>query len=202
MRLQLEYFHDALRAGEQGRRSATVNDPQNAAGTGDYFRRVRVLRERMIAAVKWKRLDLGGLPLVIDPELTMAIGVLLGDNKTGWVGPYHPRSSRPLGDKKIKLVAQNQQLAIFPRPTIPDEVDLEAADLSNVRTWFYLTHRHVKGDKVIVSNELSEAAETSPKGYVTRWSRRIPFPDVVFEGVVPYVGGDGSGGYEVAVDEK
>jgi hypothetical protein len=202
MNLRLEYFHDALRAGEQLRRSATPNDPLNAAGTGDYFRRVRVLRDRLIKEVKWSRLNLGGLPLVVNPDMTMAIGVLLGDNQTGWVGNFHPRSHRPLGEKKVKLVSQNRQLAMIHRPMVPDEVDVEEADLSKVRTWFFLTKRRVMGDKVIVSNELSEAAETSKNGYVKRWARRIPFPDVVFEGVVPYVGGDGSSGYEVAVDEK
>jgi hypothetical protein len=202
MHLKLEYFHDAIRAGEQLRRSATPDDPPNAGGTDDYFRRVRVLRSRLTTEAKWARLNLDGLPLVIDPRRTMAIGVLLGDNQTGWVGAYHPRSRRPMGEKKVKLVAKNQQLAMIPRPADPDEVDLDAADLSNVRTWFLLTHRRVKANKVIVSNELSEATETSHNGYVTRWAHRIPFPDVVFEGVVPYIGSGRSSGYEVAVDEK
>jgi len=153
---------------------------------------------------KWSRADLDGLPLVINPTLTMAIGVLLGDHKTGWLGSYHPRSRRPVGEKKIKLVAQNQQLAMIPRPSVADEVDIESADLSNVHTWFLLTYRRVRGDKVIVSGELSEASETGLDAYVRRWVRRIPFPDLPFEGVIPYVsnGDGGSEGYEVAVDEK
>jgi hypothetical protein len=202
MNLRLEYFHDALRAGEQLRRSATLNDPPNAPGTDDYFRRVRVLRDRLINEAKWSRLNLEGLPLVVNPGRTMAIGVLLGDNQTGWVGNYHPRNVRAMGEKKVKLVAQNQQLAMIPRSAAHDEVDIEEADLSKVRTWFFLTKRRIIADKVIVSNELSEAAETTKNGYVKRWARRIPFPDVVFEAVVPYDGGSASSGYEVAVDEK
>lgn len=202
--LQAEYFTNALYAGEQARRLVTKNDPNNAAGTVDYFRRVRTIREGLIAAVAWSRLDFEGLPLVVNPDLTMAIGVLNGDHQTGWVGAYHPRNKRPLGEKKIKLVAQNQQLAMIPRPAVQEEVDVEAADLSKVRTWFFLTNRRVRGGQVIVSSELSEAAEISKENYVTRWARRIPFPDVTFEGVIPYVGGDdeGSDEYEVAVEEK
>jgi hypothetical protein len=202
--LRLEYFQDALLAGEQARRSVTENDPKNAAGSQDYFRRMRVLRERLIAAAGYKRADLDGLPLVMNPYKSVAIGVLLGDHQTGWVGPYHPRSRRPLGEKKLKLVAKNQQLAMIPRPVGADEVDLEAAELSGVQTWFFVTYRRVRGERVIVSSELSQPEETDAEGYGTRWGRRIPFPDVTFDGVKPYVdnGAGGSGGYEVAVDEK
>jgi hypothetical protein len=200
--LRLEHFHDALRAGEQARRLITWNDPISAAGTDDYFRRVRVLRERLITEVKWERADLDGLPLVINPQRTMAIGVLLGDHKTGWVGPYHPRSRRPVGEKKVKLVAQNQQLTLIPRPVMAEEVDIESADLTNVRTWFFLTYRRVKGSSVTVSSELSQPSETGLDSYVKHWVRRIPFPDLTFEGVIPYQSDETHGGYEVAVDEK
>jgi len=203
--LRVEYFHDALRAGEQARRLVTKNDPKNAAGTVDYFQRVRVLREGLITKANWARADLDGLPLVANPDLTMAIGVLLGDHKTGWLGPYHPRSRRPVGEKKIKLVAQNQQLALIPRPAVADEVDLETADLSNVHTWFLITYRRIKEDRVIVSSELSEPEETGLDAYVKRYIRRIPLPDLDFKGVTPYRGNGSDGGsteFEVAVDEK
>ncbi len=202
--LRLDYFYDALHAGEQARRLVTKNAPKNAPGTEDYIQRVSVLRERLITEARWARADLDGLPLVINPKLTMAIGVLLGDHKTGWVGPYHPRSGRPVGEKKIKLVAQNQQLAMIPRPPVADEVDIESTDLSNVHTWFFVTHRRVRDNRVIVSSELSEPSEIGLDAYVRRWIRRIPFPDLPFEGVTPYEGnGDKEPrGYEVAVDEK
>ena len=75
--IKLVQLHDALRAGEEARRLTTANDPRNAAGTVDYFRRIRVLRERLIADSQWARLDLNQLPLVANPDRTMAIGVLL-----------------------------------------------------------------------------------------------------------------------------
>ena len=170
---------------------------------------MRVLRERLIDKLKWARSDLDGLPLVVNPERTMAIGVLLGDRKTGWVGPYHPRSRRPVGEKKIKLVAHNDQpeldLGLPPRQIPPGEIDIRSEGLAGVRTWFLVTHRRVDREGgVRVSSELSEPSETGLSAYVERWIRRIPFPDLVFESVVPYSDNQeqDSGGYEVAVDEK
>jgi hypothetical protein len=202
--LKLEYFYDALRAGEQARRLVTENDPPNAGGTEDYFRRVRVLRERLIELVHWARGELDGLPLVVNPGKTIAIGVLLGDYKTGWVGPYHPRSKRPVGEAKVGLVAQNgQQEVLFRRPLVAGEVDLEAEDLSRLKTLFFVTHRRpLKDGVVVVSSELSLPSDTSRTGYVDKWAHRIPFPDLTFENVSPRIDGDGEGSYDVAVDEK
>jgi hypothetical protein len=203
--LKLEYFYDALRAGEQARRLVSKNDPRNASGTEDYFKRVRVLRERLIELVHWARGELDGLPLVVSPDRTMAIGVLLGDHQTGWVGPYHPRSMRPVGEAKVGLVAQNgQQEVLFRRPLVADEVDLEAEDLFRLKTWFFVTYRRPHKDGVVVvSSELSLPLRVSKTGYVDLWSRRIPFPDLTFENVTPRIDEDESeGGYEVAVDEK
>jgi hypothetical protein len=202
--IQLDQLHDALRAGEQARRLTTPNDPPNAAGTEDYFRRVRVLRDRMIADVGWCRSNLNQLPLVVNPARTIAVGVLLGDHQTGWVGPYHPRSKRPVGGGKIKLVVQNDQLALFPRLIDPEEVDLAAEDLTKLETWFLISYRRSRRNYVRISAELSLPSETSEDNYVIRYRRRIPLPDLRFEGVIPYVDGDddGSDGYEVPVDEK
>jgi hypothetical protein len=202
--LKLDYFCDALRAGEQARRLVTRNDPSNAAGTEDYFKRVRVLRERLIENAHWARGELDCLPLVVSPDRAMAIGVLLGDHQTGWPGLYHPRSRRPVGEAKVGLVAQNgQQEVLFRRPLVADEVDLEAEDLFKLRTWFLVTYRRPKRDVVIVSSELSLPSQISRTGYVDKWADRIPFPDLRFENVTPRVDdGEGDEGYDVAVDEK
>jgi hypothetical protein len=202
--IQLDQLHDALRAGEQARRLTTLNDPRNAPGTEDYYRRVRILRERMIADVGWSRLDLNQLPLVVNPARTIAVGVLLGDHQTGWVGPYHPRSKRPVGEGKIKLVVQNEQLALFARPVGPEEVDLAAEDLTKLETWFLISHRRSRRNHVRISAELSLPCETSESNFVIKYRRRIPLPELRFEGVIPYIDGDddGSDGYEVPVGEK
>ena len=202
--LQVDYFHHAVRGGEEVRRLVTQNDPRNAAGTVDYYRRIRVLRERLINDQGWKRAEVNQLPLVVNSDKTLAIGVLLGNYQTGWVGPYHPRSKRPIGEGKLKLVAQNQQLALIPKPVEPDEIALEDDDLANIQTWFYMTYRRVFRDVVRVSSELSLPAQVNPSNYVERWARRIPIPDIDFEGVIPYIEGtdDGPDEYDVPVDEK
>jgi hypothetical protein len=201
--LKLDYFYEALRAGEQARRLVTKNDPVNAAGTQDYFGRVRVLREQLIEKEHWARGELDGLPLVVNPDRTMAIGVVLGDSKTGWAGLHHPHSKRAIGEAKIGLVAQNgQQQVLFRRPLVADEVDLEAEDLFKLKTWFFLTYRRQAKDRaVVVSSELSFPSAVSPTGRVERWDDRIPFPDLAFENVTPR-NDDGGGEYVVEVGER
>lgn len=199
--LKLEYFYDAIRAGEQARRLTTRNDAPTAAGTDDYHRRLRVLRDGLIDKEKWLRGELYGLPLVVRPDKTLAIGVLLGDHKTGWQGNYHPRSKRPLGEVKIGLIAQNgQQTVMFRRPLVAGDVDLEAEDLSKLATWFFVTYRRVTREGIVVSSELSLPSDVSKSNYVETWRRRIPFPDLHFGNVTPsedFV----AEGYEVAVTE-
>jgi hypothetical protein len=204
--VQLDQLHDALRAGEEERRLTTANDPRNAAGTQDYFRRIRVLRERKIAEDGWARLDLNLLPLVVNPARTIAIGVLLGDYRTGWPGPYHPRSRRPVGEGKIRLVARNQQqMTLFPAIHNGQEVDQDSEDLSRLQTWFLISYRRLFGDHVTISSELSLPYQIGETNYITRYAQRIPLPELRFEGVIPYTNDDLDGGeceYEVSVDEK
>lgn len=200
----LPQLQDALRAGEEARRLTTANDPRNAAGTMDYFRRIRVLRDRMINDAEWARLDLNQLPLVANPDRTVAIGVLLGDYRTGWAGSYQPRSRRPVGEGKIRLVARNsQQMTMFPEMANPQEVDLDSEDLSSLATWFLITYRRLFADHVTISSELSLPSETGETNYITKYAHRIPLPELRFGSVIPWNGGDeGDSGYEVPVDEK
>ena len=158
--VQLAQLHDALRAGEEARRLTTANDPRNAAGTVDYFRRIRVLRERKIAEDGWARLEFNMLPLVANPARTIAIGVLLGDYRTGWPGPYHPRSRRPVGEGKIRLVARNQQqMTLFPEVHDSQEVSQDSEDLSRLQTWFLISYRRLFGDHVTISSDPDQRVE-------------------------------------------
>jgi hypothetical protein len=204
--VQLAQLCDALRAGEEARRLTTANDPRNTAATQDYFRRIRILRERKITDDGWARLDLNMLPLVANPARTNAIGVLLGDYRTGWPGPYHSRSRRPVGEGKIRLIAGNQQqLTLFPETYDPQEVDLDSEDLSRLQTWFLISYRRLFGDHVAISSELSLPSETGETRFITRYAWRIPLPELRFDGVIPYTDEDDDGGegeYEVPVDEK
>lgn len=203
--LRSEYLYHAIQADEQDRRLVTENNPVQAGGTRGYFSRVRGLREVLIPREGWKRANLNGLPLVINPDRTIAIDVLLGDHKTGWVGPYHPRSHRPVGNGKARLIAQNPAvIPLFSVPVPPDTADLEGEDLSDLATWSFITNRRVYQDKVVVSSELSLPCSVGKDGRVDGYSQRIPLPPREFASVIPYIPGqdDGPGEYEVNVDER
>lgn len=204
MGLRSEYLYHAIEADEQERRLVTANDPPEAGGMRGYYIRVRTIREDLILREGWKRASLNGLPLVVNPDRTIAIGVLLGDHKTGWPGNYHPRSARPVGNSKAKLIAQNPTtLTLFPVPVPPDTADLESADLAKLTTWYLITYRRVFRDKVVVASELSLPCNVDEAGRVDKYTRRIPLPEREFAAVIPYIPGqdDGPGEYDVNVDE-
>lgn len=111
---------------------------------------------------------------------------------------------RKRSDWRVSDNPQNEQLALFARPVGPEEVDLAAEDLTKLETWFLISHRRSRRNHIRISAELSLPCETSENNFVTKYRRRIPLPELRFEGVIPYIDGDddGSDGYEVPVDEK
>jgi hypothetical protein len=202
--LKVEHLHDAIRAGEADRRTSTQDDPKNAPGTRDYFLRVRTLRQVLRRDLGWKRYDLDGLPLVINPGKTVAVGVAQGDAGTG-IPTRQPKTRRPVGEIKKLLVEQNRsQLGLFELPTDPAEVKLSDEELDGLETWFLLTYRLTKGGTVIVRSELSRAIELDGKGYPSMWKPRIFLPPLEFEGVIDYIKGtdDGPEEFNVWVEEQ
>lgn len=201
-RLKIEYFQDVIKAGEAERRTSTLNDPLNAPGTRDYFARVRTLRETLIKELGWKRHNRHMMPLVINETKTLGIGVVLGDALTGVPGPLHPKSLRPLGDVKQSLVEQNQvQGTLFDIP-VSEEASLDEDELANLDTWFFVTRRTSRGDKITVQSELSRPVRLDAQGFVIEWSPRICLPPQEFEGVIDYIEGTDDGPeFEVNVDE-
>ena len=206
LRLEERYFAAAVRAGEEARRSATRNDPKNAPGTLDYFARMRTLREVLILEEGWRRLDHNQSPLIVNPERTMAIGVLLGDARTGIPGNPQPRSKRPTGASKVDLVTRNQELALFPAPRPPmadDEVHVEDDEFARMATWFLLTFRYEGQEpgKVKVRSELSRAESVGNHSRIDRWQQRIMLPTLEFESVVDY-SDEGVSDIDVSVEER
>ena len=194
------YLRDVVEVGERERRRATVNDPPNAGATFDYFARVRTLRERLIEREGWQRWQFWQSPLVINPDHTVAVGVLLGDGRTGLRGAPDPSSQRPVGIAKARLVVARRRI---PRPTLELESEPELfpewlarrreggagaagdatvddADADRVAPWFLLTFRYLDGDAVRIRSELSLATEVSPNGRMTSWADRIILPELRF----------------------
>lgn len=140
--LQEQYLLGAIQAGENARGGATSNDPPNAAGTLDYFARIRTLREEL-KPLGWEPRNHNQLPLAVNADKTLAVGVLQGDARTGLPGVPHPRSRRPTGAAKASLIARNQELALFALLAAEDDgTELGDDEYARMETWYLLTYRY------------------------------------------------------------
>jgi hypothetical protein len=202
--LRYEYFERLISEGEEARASATEDDANNAAGTLDYFARVRTLRHLLRTEEHWKRYDPKQSPLSVNPDKTMAIGVLLGDARTGLPGNPQPRSHRPAGVAKEFMVARNQDLepGLFPLPPQDDaEVEVTADEYARLTTWYLLTYRYTarKQGFIEVRSELSLPSRVGAQGKIDSWDRRILLPAIRFKKTFDYP--DGDTGFDVPVEE-
>ncbi|MFF2044047.1 hypothetical protein ACFVVX_26870 [Kitasatospora sp. NPDC058170] len=206
MGLSPEYFDRVVRTGERSREQCTKDDPKNARGTQDYLARVRELRFLLRTELGWKRYDPKQAPLIVNPDKTIAIGVLLGDARTGLPGNPQPRSQRPAGITKEAAVARNQnlqQLSLFTPAAGPDEVHLDDDEYANLATWYLLTRRTEgrKSNIVEIRSELSLPDRVGPKGRIDSWRARILLPAVRIEKIQDYTG-DHAASYVVDVQER
>ncbi|MGQ4414815.1 hypothetical protein ACN6LA_005222 [Streptomyces sp. SAS_269] len=202
--LKYEYFERLISEGEEARAGATEDDANNAAGTLDYFARVRTLRYLLRTEEHWKRYDPKQSPLSVNPDKTMAIGVLLGDARTGLPGNPQPRSHRPAGVAKESLVARNQDLdpGLFPLPPQDDaEAELTDDEYARLTTWYLLTYRYAarKQGFIEVRSELSLPSRVGAQGKIDSWDRRILLPAIRFKKTFDYP--DGDTGFDVPVEE-
>ncbi|RSS89974.1 hypothetical protein EF903_13200 [Streptomyces sp. WAC05292] len=203
--LKYEYFEQLIREGEEARAAATKDDANNAAGTFDYFARVRTLRNLLRTEEQWHRYDPKQSPLTVNPDKTMGIGVLLGDARTGLPGNPQPRSHRPAGVAKESLIARNQDIdpGLFPMPLAEEELAAQRNEdeYANMTTWYLLTFRYSarKQGFIEVRSELSLPSRVGPRGKIDSWDRRILLPAIRFKKTFDYP--DGDTGFDVAVEE-
>jgi hypothetical protein len=181
---KLEYLHPALYAGEAARRTATPNYPANTAGTRAYQEHVRILREEHIRNEGWQRLLHDHLELVYNPELAIAIGVMIGDSATG-NRHHHATNLRKRGVATARAAERNnEQLELFLSPPGPDEAVLSEAEAEALQIWFLVFYRVQAGDSVRIHSELSLPAKVE-NGFVVEWKRRIPLPVLEMDGIEP-----------------
>ncbi|MFJ4612195.1 hypothetical protein [Streptomyces griseus] len=203
--LKYVYFEDLIREGEEARSAATKDDANNAAGTFDYFARVRTLRHRLRTKEHWSPYDPKQSPLIVNSDKSLAIGVLLGDARTGLPGNPQPQSHRPAGVAKESLVARNQDLqpGLFPLPTEDEEAgaQLSEDEYSRLVTWYLLTYRFVarKQGFIEVRSELSLPSRVGARGKIDSWDRRVLLPAMRFKKTFDYPVGDT--GFDVPVEE-
>ncbi|WP_336323302.1 hypothetical protein [Streptomyces lavendofoliae] len=205
--LRWKYIEQTLRMSEQARRTGkTKDDAKNAPGSQDYFTRVRELRYSLRTELDWEPYDPLQAPLIVNPDKTVGIGVLLGDARTGIPGFPHPRSKRPAGVTKERAVARNQDLQLpFEEPEFaaPDVAQEDVDAYSQMVTWYLLTHRHEarKTGVVTVRSELSLPDRVGHGGRIDRYQRRILLPPIEFESVSDYAG-QTTGDFNVSVEER
>jgi hypothetical protein len=201
--LKSAFFLDALRGGEADRRLATPNEPANSPGTRDYIGRVRTLRELLIANVGWRRFDRNQIPLVASPDKLMAIGVLLGDSRTGLLGKPYPKSKRPTGTAKIEIVSRNfVQGELFPVTTVVSDNSQDDEQESQMVTWFLISCRRVTKGQAVVRSEFSLASNVDGEGHVDDYLDRIILPELRFESLRPPPPDESDGGVDVPVEER
>ncbi|MFF8284799.1 hypothetical protein ACF06W_19050 [Streptomyces albus] len=196
---KLEYLYEALRAGEEAHRTATLNHPANTAGTRAYEEHVRILREMHIRHEGWKRLRHDYLELVCSPDGAVAIGVMPGDTATG--DPLLlPRNARRRGGSTARAAEENafQQMELFSGPRPRNEIVLSKDEAQRLQVWFLVWYRHQVSDKVFFPCELSLPGDVTD-GYVTRWEQRIPLPAFQMDGI-ERPDDDGDGEINIAID--
>ncbi|MGW2700808.1 hypothetical protein [Streptomyces sp. NPDC001340] len=205
--LQAAHFEGALQMSEQARRRAkTKDDAKNAPGSQDYFTRVRELRYALRTELGWHPYDPLQAPLIVNPDKTIGIGVLLGDARTGLRGIPYPRSKRPAGVTKEQAIARNQELQLpFEEPefSAPDGPQADADEYAQMVTWYLLTYRYQarKTGVVTIRSELSLPDRVGPGGKIDSYQRRILLPPVQFESVLDYAV-ETTGDIVVSVEER
>ncbi|MEU1261470.1 hypothetical protein ABZ473_05175 [Streptomyces cellulosae] len=207
--LAWKYLEPGLRMSEQARRAGkTKDDAKNAPGSQDYFTRVRELRYSLRTELGWEPYDPSQAPLIVNPDKTVAIGVLLGDARTGLPGHPHPRSKRPAGVTKEQAIARNQELQLsftFEEPEFsqPSEGQSAADEYARMETWYLLTYRYEarRTGVVTVRSELSLPNRVGPGGKIDSYQRRILLPPIEFESVNDYAV-ETTGDFYVPVEER
>lgn len=168
--LSSEILHQAIKNGEMYRSDCTENDPLSLPGFIAWGRAVRSLRE-ILAPHGWMRLNEQGMPLVINPSGTIAIGVTAGNINTG--NPdMTPRTRNTKGPATEAAVRLNGQMCFsFYEETGPKTVRSRSGDRL---TWLLLTSRH--SDKICC--ELSLPSEIGEDERVENWNERIILPPI------------------------
>lgn len=206
-----DIFHRALRADEAARRATGRLQPRNAAGTNGYFARVEQLRYGLITELGYKPKDYRGIPLAVNEEEARAVGVLLGNRKTGLPGfTEGPTGARSMGKAKAKLVTECAgQVALFDLPAGADDDEVADEEFARFDLWLLVSYRFEVRDpedgasRVVVRSEFSKPKGVDEGARINGWGRRIILDNLTFDGVVEYHEDDeGPDAFDVAVEER
>jgi hypothetical protein len=174
--LTVEELHDVLNRAEAERRTCTGFDPPGLPGSVFWGRVVRFLRETYVPK-GWKARNVDQLPLLINPDRSLAVTASSGDWATGLSSLYTPRTRYPKGAATGRRVEANGQATI---PGLPPELTEDADEDDTLITWVLL-YFHERGDEQTrLRCELSLPREIGARGRIDGWSERIILPSLEF----------------------
>lgn len=173
----------AIKAGEEARQTAIEEEPTVSGGIKDWIARVGTLRSLLVAE-GWTLLNNYQIPLVVNPDRTIAIGVLLGDEDTAGPAPG-PSSKYPKGPKVKDRARQNE--ALFPTSQARSD-HMDSEEYARLSTWLLVTYRFVipgtlpEPSYAGIRSELSLPGDATgqDKSFQGAWLDRIPLPPLQF----------------------
>jgi hypothetical protein len=193
----------AVRAGVDLRGQANRFEPSTAPGVRDWIGRVGELRYLLKMEAGWKPINPSNAPFSLNPEGTIALGVMLGDEGTGFLD-RDLRSFYPKGNSIANLTLRNDLVGSFV-PSIPgldEQLPLRPSALAGAKVWFLVT-RYVNEDGVVrVYREVSEPEPTEGGRRITRWADRIVLPPQEFGPTTSIGDEDGPEDVEVSVEAR
>ncbi|GAB3558413.1 hypothetical protein J2S53_003697 [Actinopolyspora lacussalsi] len=192
--LRASYMDEAVHAGVEARRLRGEFEPRSAAGLRDWIARVGKLRSLIVAEMNWRFADPQNVPVVFDPDSKTALGVLLGDNRTGnQYGKDGPRSKYPKGKAVSEgtAVRGGDSVLTFDVAQPNGRTQLTSDELGEMDLWFLVTYSLTvptdDGKRFEVHREVSFAEPIKTGSYITRWRERLLLPKQTFDPVAqPY----------------
>jgi hypothetical protein len=177
---------EAIRFGESHRALCTPDDPPNFHGITAWARTVRGLRIGRLRHENWTADDEGNYSTLVNPEKSLAIAVVTGDDETGVYDADRPLAQPRLkytkGNKTIEAVLRNSLTPyLFPEMTADAKAKREKIEAAlNRLTWMLLRRRA----KDAVFAELSLPWKISSAGQVMNWKHRIILEPMDVEPIV------------------
>jgi hypothetical protein len=174
LRLTPEDLIEAMRFGEGHRALCTPDDPRSFPGVTSWARTVRGLRIGRLRRDGWTPNDSGNYSTLVNPDQSLAIAVVTGDEQTGIYDPatplLFPRLKYPKGNMTQQAVERNS-LMPYLFPEMAEDAKAKQAKeeaAANRITWMLVRRR--SGDTLYC--ELSLPWEFVD-GHVASWKHRI-----------------------------
>jgi hypothetical protein len=174
--IRLEWLDDAIRSGVEAATSTTADEPPVAAGFKNWMARVGTLRQRLRMEAGWVRFDQLNIPLVHNPDKTIALGVMLGNEIAGFSYGGQAASKHAKGPAYAKITAANHTIPLLTRAETAGPGQLEDEELAGLNVWFLLTNSVPLNGDLHVYREVSLPAPTTEGSKITTWLARILLP--------------------------